>query len=249
MFDQVSQPSNSLNKQSGDQPKSDNPPASLPTQESPRPQSNQPKSAGTRPAQVEDMFSKTDHSMPQVATPASPGGAVGRSPDPKEDIFSSKKLGQGKSLTIILVIVLVAIVVAAGWFGWNYYQSGDAAIDPSEDVADDNGYLTTDSTSNDFNTDNNLDDNGDTGAGDDINQVDPPEIPLDTDSDGLSDERERELGTDPNNVDTDGDGLIDKSEVDIYKTDPNNSDTDGDGYEDGAEVINGFNPDGPGKLF
>ena len=33
------------------------------------------------------------------------------------------------------------------------------------------------------------------------------EAPQDSDQDGLSDEQEKELGTDPNNWDTDGDGL------------------------------------------
>lgn len=39
------------------------------------------------------------------------------------------------------------------------------------------------------------------------------EAPTDTDGDGLSDSRERELGTDPTDPDTDGDGLRDGSEV------------------------------------
>ncbi len=49
-------------------------------------------------------------------------------------------------------------------------------------------------------------------------QVQAAEI-IDTDKDGLSDELEQKLGTDPNNPDTDGDG-----------------------YPDGIEVANGFNP-------
>lgn len=49
-------------------------------------------------------------------------------------------------------------------------------------------------------------------------QVQAVEI-IDNDKDGLSDELEQKLGTDPNNPDTDGDG-----------------------YPDGIEVANGFNP-------
>ncbi len=41
----------------------------------------------------------------------------------------------------------------------------------------------------------------------------PEEEPLDSDGDGLTDEEERELGTDPNSADTDGDGLNDGEEV------------------------------------
>ncbi|MBL7058161.1 hypothetical protein ISS03_02370 [Patescibacteria group bacterium] len=96
-------------------------------------------------------------------------------------------------------------------------------------------------------------------------------IPQDTDSDGLIDGDEAQLGTNPILVDTDGDGLTDYEEVKVYFTnplqsdtdsdglfdaeeigtyftDPSNSDTDGDGYEDGLEVSGGYNPLGAGKL-
>ena len=68
---------------------------------------------------------------------------------------------------------------------------------------------------------------------------------LDSDGDGLSDEEERILGTDPLNIDTDQDGLTDKEEVKIYQTDPLNPDTDGDGLKDGEEVRQGLNPRNP----
>jgi len=71
---------------------------------------------------------------------------------------------------------------------------------------------------------------------------------VDMDKDGLSDVREAQLGTNPNNPDTDADGLFDKEEVDTYKTNPLNPDTDGDGYKDGDEVSKGYNPNGLGKL-
>jgi outer membrane protein OmpA-like peptidoglycan-associated protein len=58
----------------------------------------------------------------------------------------------------------------------------------------------------------------------------------DSDQDGLSDDMEEELGTDPSNPDTDGDGLSDGQEFNIYKTSPLNADTDGDGLTDGDEV-------------
>ncbi len=58
----------------------------------------------------------------------------------------------------------------------------------------------------------------------------------DWDGDGLSNEEEEKLGTDPRNPDTDGDGLKDGEEVNTYKSNPNNVDTDGDGLKDGEEV-------------
>lgn len=87
----------------------------------------------------------------------------------------------------------------------------------------------------------------------------------DVDQDGLSDEQEKRIGTDPQKPDTDGDGLRDGDEllvygtdplkqdtdgdvlwdgqeVSIYKTDPKKSDTDGDGIPDGVEVTTGTDP-------
>jgi len=59
---------------------------------------------------------------------------------------------------------------------------------------------------------------------------------IDTDGDGLTDQEELQLGTDPKNPDTDGDGLTDGEEVKVYKTDPLNPDTDYDALTDGDEV-------------
>ncbi len=77
----------------------------------------------------------------------------------------------------------------------------------------------------------------------------PVVVDADSDNDGLMDSKERELGTAPNNPDSDNDGLTDNEEVTLWNTDPLIEDTDKDGYADGAEVNNGYNPAGPGKLF
>ena len=62
-------------------------------------------------------------------------------------------------------------------------------------------------------------------------------LPKDSDGDGLTDDEEAKLGTDPFNKDTDGDGLTDGDEVKVYKTNPLNPDTDFDGLKDGQEVL------------
>ena len=64
----------------------------------------------------------------------------------------------------------------------------------------------------------------------------------DSDLDGLSDVREQELNSDPNNADTDSDGLKDGEEVSVHKTDPTIADTDQDGLLDGLEIRGGFDP-------
>lgn len=63
----------------------------------------------------------------------------------------------------------------------------------------------------------------------------------DSDGDGLSDAKEAELGTDPQDADSDDDGINDGDEV-ALGTDPNNADSDGDGVSDGAEVTAGSDP-------
>ncbi len=71
----------------------------------------------------------------------------------------------------------------------------------------------------------------------------------DADGDGLTDEEEASLGTNPNLPDSDSDGLFDRDEVRVYNTNPLVSDTDGDGVKDGSEVQAGTNPAGPGLLL
>jgi hypothetical protein len=57
---------------------------------------------------------------------------------------------------------------------------------------------------------------------------------LDSDGDGLTDEEERQLGTNPFNPDTDGDGISDGDEVRLGLN-PLRADTDGDGIIDGLD--------------
>jgi hypothetical protein len=86
---------------------------------------------------------------------------------------------------------------------------------------------------------------------------DPPSKPDDSDRDGLTDAREREMGTDPGMMDSDGDGLDDGEEDQLWRDhtiapgadldddgtvnilDP---DSDGDGLLDGEEVDLGTHP-------
>ncbi|MBI5215153.1 MAG: OmpA family protein [Ignavibacteriae bacterium] len=58
----------------------------------------------------------------------------------------------------------------------------------------------------------------------------------DADGDGLTNDQEKELGTDKRNPDTDGDGLKDGEEVNNYQTDPKKADTDNDILSDADEA-------------
>lgn len=74
------------------------------------------------------------------------------------------------------------------------------------------------------------------------------EVETDADHDGLTDREEALYGTNSYATDTDGDGLTDRDETKVFSTDPINPDTDGDSFPDGAEVINGYDPKGPGRI-
>ena len=64
----------------------------------------------------------------------------------------------------------------------------------------------------------------------------------DHDSDGLTNEQEAALGTNPYKADTDGDGIDDNLEIELYNSDPKLADSDGDGMTDGEEIANSSNP-------
>lgn len=79
-------------------------------------------------------------------------------------------------------------------------------------------------------------------------EIELPEMNLDTDNDGLTDQEEADLGTNIYKADSDNDGLLDREEVFVYHTDPLKDDSDGDGYLDKEEIDSGYNPNGDGDL-
>ena len=72
-------------------------------------------------------------------------------------------------------------------------------------------------------------------------------VPTDTDGDGLSDDQEAGLGTDPTEYDTDGDGVADGGEINAG-TDPLAPDTDGDGFSDKDELDVSSDPLDPASM-
>ncbi|MCA9540403.1 MAG: OmpA family protein, partial [Myxococcales bacterium] len=89
-------------------------------------------------------------------------------------------------------------------------------------------------------------DGGGSPDGAELASGDDPLDPLDDrlgdpDRDGLTTEREFELGTNPRDTDTDRDGLTDGEEVE-FGSDPTEADTDDDGMDDRAERDAGTNP-------
>ncbi|WP_231189785.1 helix-turn-helix domain-containing protein [Haladaptatus sp. DYF46] len=64
----------------------------------------------------------------------------------------------------------------------------------------------------------------------------------DDDGDGLTNEKEIEIGTNVSSKDSDKDGLEDGEEINNYGTNATDADTDGDGLRDNQEISVGSNP-------
>lgn len=124
------------------------------------------------------------------------------------------------------------VVLYVPGLGWRRYIGEDKNGNGKYEPAGDDGILGT--------ADDEYDPN---------NKFSHPTVPAmsdDTDGDGLSDELEIQIGTDPLDFDTDDDGLSDGDEYYGrgacvvegwgYHTDPLNPDTDGDGIPDGTEL-------------
>lgn len=198
-----------------------------------------------RPNEPEDIFANVA-SMNQRPTPP--------------PLMPEPRSGAGrKILWAILIVVIIALLAVGGAFAYLSFMSqtptqpginlNQAEVNLNQAASNLNANENLNAPENanlpvvNANENLNLNANVNLPANANVNSA-----AIDTDHDGLTDDQEKALGTDPNNPDTDGDGLSDGEEVNIYHTDPLNPDTDGDGYKDGVEVQNGYNPNGPGKM-
>lgn len=209
---------------------------------------------------------------PQSTTLTPPTGSLS---DP--DLGQPEKKS-GKGFMIAVVMMSVIILGLLGYLVYNkFFKADNLEVTPNtneeanqnivatttpEDTTEENGAAT--STNEEVTNNNEFIDflpvtpGGDSTSsvtvesesGVDEEAVSPslPVTPVDSDSDGLTDDEEAVLGTNPNIIDSDNDGLSDYEEVKIYQTNPLAVDTDGDGFPDGTEVRGGYNPNGDGKL-
>lgn len=176
---------------------------------------------------LEDIFAEV--------SPVAPG-AKKTLPTAKSSakVFKKPGLPGGRKLPIILIVIVVLGVLAGGlWFlnrsfniNWKFWSK----------------------LVNETVNQNNLNEANINSSEISLTNVVVTAAP-DQDKDGLTDEEEAKLGTNPALSDTDHDGLFDYEEVKVYHTDPLKADTDADGYLDGDEVKKGFNPNGPGQLL
>jgi len=187
---------------------------------------------------AEDIFSDLSEPRPKLNLPGSVSLSSKQYTDttlPSGTEMTTPHQSFKKVLvTIVSIVVIVSLFIVGGY--WIYNSFFKVSVSPSLEL----------------NTEN-IQEQVQNSAPAVIEEpvAEPTPIPKieDKDNDGLSDQEELLLGTNPLDPDTDGDLLFDREEVEVYKTDPTNIDTDGDGYNDGSEVQNGFDPRGPGKLL
>jgi hypothetical protein len=181
--------------------------------------------------------------LPAPVAHQAPGGGSDPAVAPKPPV-GPKPDSRHRGLKVVLAILIGMIVIgAAGVLAYVLIiqsPSEDGVID-SLDISDDDEDISSGLD------DGKGDDQDDEDADDE--EVDDEDTSVDSDGDGLTDAEESDAGTDPTTPDTDSDGLYDREEVQVYGTDPLDQDTDGDGFLDGSEVSQGFNPNGPGRLF
>lgn len=192
-----------------------------------------------RPAQAEDIFAGIDKSdkpeafKPQSGIPAARGAV------------SPLKVGQRSNKILVLGLLVggLMVVAAGGYFGLRLATSDRPAVNNNNAIIQeeiDNNETRPETSAPAAPVNNPPSDQAATPAALE---------PLDSDLDGLTDEEEAALGTDPNNSDTDRDGLTDREETEVYNTNALKADSDDDGYKDGEEINSGYNPKGAGKLL
>ncbi|MDO9399751.1 MAG: hypothetical protein Q7T79_03660 [bacterium] len=215
------------------------------------------------PKSAEDILAGVDQSeKPAVFQPKAPTPSVGYVPENEE----SKTTDSKKFFVLGVIIIVIILIIGVGYLGIKFYLNSkisDKALNNSSKVVEpvvspipENSDIiknpiveveTSTATSTGING-NSIITATTTIIATNTDMIIESTTIVDSDQDGLIDEEERLLGTDPNSSDSDNDGLSDREEVKTYSTNPLNADTDSDGYQDGAEVKNGYNPKGSGKL-
>ncbi len=144
-------------------------------------------------------------------------------------------------LILIIVITGAGVLLLGGivWGGYNWYTHRDViAVETNNNSGEDNINALVPPNVNVSQQNQNANTN--------TIPVNTSTVQYaDSDHDGLSDNEETEVNTNPLKKDTDEDGLSDREEVRVYLTDPRNEDTDKDGYTDGEEVANFYHPNSP----
>lgn len=183
----------------------------------------------------EDIFAGSDAPTPApgLVQPSAPNQA--QRPAPVEGLSATTDVvtsGPNRTLVILIVVIVLLLIVVIGALVYSVMNRTSAT--PATN--------TTPTTQTQTNTQPLTPEQALPTIPLPTEPEPTPVTPVDTDKDGLADEEEASLRTNPTLVDSDEDGLSDADEVRVWKTDPLDSDTDNDGFPDGTEVKSGYDP-------
>lgn len=228
---------------------------------------NDPAATSGPKKEVDDIFSETDKleaptsgaPSPFTPTPAATGAkvearAVGLAAEFSEH---EEKKGSKTVKRLAFVFIVLGLLGAGAYFVFNNFLVAsepvvsETTLDQtlSDKNADSNEPLTNSVPTTVTPIDSSVDEAGLIATTSVTELVTATSTAVDSDSDGLLDSEEAQLGVNPLQTDTDGDSVNDYDEVKVYQTNPLVADTDGDGYSDGVEINGGYNPNGSGKLI
>jgi hypothetical protein len=207
------------------------------------------------PVQTENLYAQSAPVVSQVPQRsqqpvALPNEAQARTlPTDVPEMYAVREPKTSRGIITVLILLLVLTILGVGaFFLYTTFIAGPNTSTTVQDTNTNTINVPEESIDTTLPGAEDIVEPGEDGSGDRQSDI-LFGVPVDTDADGLEDQREQGLGTDPAHWDTDGDELSDGDEVIIWKTDPLNPDTDGDGFFDGAEIKNGYSPTGPGKIF
>lgn len=191
--------------------------------------------------------------VPGMMPPQKNGQGMPQTMPPAPEM-SGPVMSRGIVVTGIIVVVLL-IIAGGGWWIYTSYIKAPTPPAPTLEEPQDEEDADTQQETEPASTpeEDATQEEDEPEIGNDVSEQQRDDSILfgeliDNDDDGLANDQEERLGTDPNNWDSDGDDLSDGNEVLIWETDPLNPDTDGDTYGDGLEVKSGYNPLGSGRI-
>lgn len=152
--------------------------------------------------------------------------------------------GGGKNsrvLFIVVAVVVVGILIAAGIFVFQKYISPKSGNTNLVVVNNKNNANQNTNLNQNVNQNTNLNQNTNQNTNTNLN------LNLFNMNNAANQNSNLNVSILPSSKDSDLDGLTDVEE-NLYGTDPQKADTDGDSYLDGQEIVNGYNPLGAGRL-
>lgn len=205
----------------------------------------QPEAPSNLPTEPTDMFDQVEKEPVSIPNALDSGLLKKKEPSqhitipPNMEMGESKKPIIGKILLAIFGIIGLGGLGYGGWWFYSNYSANSFTI---------NNPISLNTNNEEKEKVENVEVTTNTPTQTNNDSILFGETNVDSDKDDLLDSEEKQLGTNPKNPDTDGDGLSDGDEVKVWHTHPLITDTDSDNFLDGSEILNGYNPNGLGKL-